>query len=129
MLKLVFDTLMNSSTGWIGILQVSGLQNVVHCGIGRPALVPRAMYLYLGHHPRVLYLVTSSYDERLGRPRRALVFRAGENSNQVVVEFLQKDQVDLTNTVRLTSRVVKGCMGLISMDNGSSSLHISGHNV
>ncbi|KAF9464340.1 inositol polyphosphate phosphatase [Collybia nuda] len=75
------------------------------------------MYLYLGNNPRVLYLVTSSHDDRLGRPRRALVFRAGEAGSQVVVEFLPKDEIDLTNIVRLTSRVVKGCLGLISIEN------------
>lgn len=77
------------------------------------------MHLYLGTSPRVLYLVTSSQDESLGRPRRALIFRAGEgNSGQAVVEFLPKDEVDLSNVVRLTTRVVKGCLGLISVENG-----------
>ncbi|KAF8076611.1 inositol polyphosphate phosphatase [Lyophyllum atratum] len=75
------------------------------------------MYLYLGHNPRVLYLVTGLHDDRLGRPPRALVFRAGETSSQAVVEFLPKDEIDLTNAVRLTNRVVKGCLGLISIDN------------
>ncbi|KAF4619399.1 hypothetical protein D9613_005124 [Agrocybe pediades] len=75
------------------------------------------MYLYLGTSPRALYLITSSHDERLGRPRRALVFRAGEEQSRAIVEFLQKDQVDIHNLVRLTSRVVKGCLGLISVDN------------
>uniref|UniRef100_A0A0W0EZ96 phosphoinositide 5-phosphatase n=1 Tax=Moniliophthora roreri TaxID=221103 RepID=A0A0W0EZ96_MONRR len=76
------------------------------------------MYLHLSNNPRVLYLVTSSHDERLGRPNRALVFRSDENSpNQAVVEFLPKDEVDLTNTVRLTSRAIKGCLGLISVEN------------
>jgi hypothetical protein len=78
------------------------------------------MYLYLGNNPRVLYLVTSSHDDRLGRPRRALVFRAGEAGSQAVVEFLPKNEIDLTNVVRLTSRVVKGCLGLISIENGMS---------
>lgn len=78
------------------------------------------MYLYLGTSPRVLYLVTSSHDERLGRPRRALVFRASDhNASQAVTEFLPKDEVDLHNAVRLTNRVVKGCLGLISVDNGA----------
>ncbi|EEB98791.1 hypothetical protein MPER_01643, partial [Moniliophthora perniciosa FA553] len=70
------------------------------------------------NNPRVLYLVSSSHGERLGRPNRALVFRSDENSsNQAVVEFLPKDEVDLTNTVRLTSRAIKGCLGLISVEN------------
>jgi hypothetical protein len=77
------------------------------------------MHLYLGSNPRVLYLVTSSQDERLGRPRKALVFRAGEGNSQAVVEFLPKDEVNLASVVRLTSRVVKGCLGLISIDNGA----------
>lgn len=77
------------------------------------------MYLYLGNSPRVLYLVTSSHDDRLGRPSRALVFRAGESGSQAVVEFLPKDEIDLSNAVRLTARVVKGCLGLISIDNGA----------
>lgn len=80
------------------------------------------MYLYLGNNPRVLYLVTSLHDERLGRPRRALVFRAGEAGSQAVVEFLPKDEIDLANVVRLTSRVVKGCLGLISIENGMCPL-------
>ncbi|KAI0065841.1 DNase I-like protein [Artomyces pyxidatus] len=72
------------------------------------------MHLYLGENPRTLYLVTSSQEESSGRPRRALVVRAAENSlTQAVVEFLHKDQVNLSNVVRLTSRVVKGCLGLI----------------
>ncbi|KAH9971347.1 inositol polyphosphate phosphatase [Lactifluus volemus] len=72
------------------------------------------MHLYLVENPRALYLVTSSQEEGKGRPRRALVFRAAEeNPYQAVVEFLHKDQVNLANSVRLTSRVVKGCLGLI----------------
>lgn len=84
------------------------------------------MHLYLGSDPRTLFLVTSSQEESQGRPRRALVFRAadrdsGSNPNspqQAVVEFLPKDEVNLTNVVRVTTRVVKGCLGLISIDNG-----------
>jgi synaptojanin len=78
------------------------------------------MYLYLGNNPRVLYLITSSHDDRLGRPPRALVFRAGKANSQAVVEFLRKDEIDLANVVRLTSRVVKGCLGLISIEDGPS---------
>lgn len=83
------------------------------------------MHLYLGSNPRTLFLVTSSQEELQGRPRRALIFRAPErdnnlsyNSSQAVVEFLPKDEVNLTNVVRLTTRIVKGCLGLISIDNG-----------
>ena len=76
------------------------------------------MHLYLGSNPRVLYLVTNSYDEKLGRPRKALVFRAGQGSSQIVVEFLPKHRVDLSNATRLTHRHVKGCLGLISVESG-----------
>jgi len=83
------------------------------------------MYLYLGTNPRALYLITSSHDERLGRPKRALVFRAGEGHSRAIVEFLQKDQVDIQNLVRMTTRVVKGCLGLISVENGVSLNRLS----
>ncbi|KAI0638342.1 DNase I-like protein [Trametes polyzona] len=74
------------------------------------------MYLYLSENPRSLYLVTSSHEERRGCPPKALVFRAAQDSSsQAVVEFLPKDEVDLTNAIKLTSRVVKGCLGLISI--------------
>ncbi|KAI0335627.1 inositol polyphosphate phosphatase [Cubamyces sp. BRFM 1775] len=74
------------------------------------------MYLYLSESPRSLYLVTSQQEERKGCPARALVFRAAPNSSsQAIVEFLKKDDVDLINAVRLTSRIVKGCLGLISI--------------
>ena len=79
------------------------------------------MHLYLGENPRTIYLVTSSREETDGRPRRALVFRAAqENTGQAIVEFLPKDQVNLANSVRLTSRVVKGCLGLINVMDGAS---------
>ena len=86
------------------------------------------MHLYLRENPRTIYLVTSSQEEINGRPKRALVFRAAEdNPYQAVVELLQKDQVNLSNTVRLTSRVVKGCLGLICVADGAledfSALH------
>lgn len=77
------------------------------------------MYLYLSNAPRALYLVTSFHDEKLGRPHRALVFRAGEGEAQAVVEFVSKDDIELYNMVRLTNRVVKGCLGLISVENGA----------
>ena len=76
------------------------------------------MYLYLGNNPRSLYLVTSSHDERHGCPRKTLVFRAGEGQSKAIVEFLPKNQVDLSNCLKLTNRIVKGCLGLISVDNG-----------
>ncbi|KAJ7228451.1 inositol polyphosphate phosphatase, partial [Mycena pura] len=68
------------------------------------------MYLYLGTlpGPRVLYLVAT-------RHHRVLCFRQSEtNPAQAVVEFLPQVQVNLTNVIRLTTRVVKGCLGLIS---------------
>lgn len=90
-----------------------------------------AMHLYLGQNPRTLFLVTSSQEEKQGRPSRALVFRAAErdllNPNttnapqQALVEFLPKDEVNLGNVVKLTSRIVKGCMGLISIDDGAQT--------
>ncbi|KAF9076927.1 inositol polyphosphate phosphatase [Rhodocollybia butyracea] len=75
------------------------------------------MHLYLGSNPRSLILATSTSEERLGKPSRALVFRAGVNNAQAVVEFLPKDEVDLQNAVKLTQRGVKGCLGMISVDN------------
>jgi len=79
------------------------------------------MHLYLRENPRALYIVTSSQEENSGRPKRALVFRAAEdNPHQAVVEFLPKDQVNLSNSIRLTSRVVKGCLGLICVTDGAS---------
>ena len=77
-----------------------------------------SMYLYLASNPRVLYLATTHHDEKLGRPERVLVFRAGENPAQAAVEFVLKKDIDLNSLVRLTNRVVKGCLGLISVDNG-----------
>ncbi|KAH8094819.1 inositol polyphosphate phosphatase [Cristinia sonorae] len=74
------------------------------------------MYLYLNEVPRALYLVTSQQDERQGRPSRALVFRAAQGrTSQAVVEFLPKDEIDLSNAMKLTDRIVKGCLGLISV--------------
>lgn len=84
------------------------------------------MHLFLGSDPRTLFLVTSTLEESQGRPRRALVFRAGSRDTgvngtsapQAVVEFLPKDEVNLANAVRLTSRIVKGCLGLIAIEHG-----------
>lgn len=78
------------------------------------------MYLYLSNAPRTLYLITDQQDEKQGKPRRALVFRAAEGSNsQAIVEFLRAEEVDMLNLVRLSSRIVKGCLGLISVDGGT----------
>lgn len=76
------------------------------------------MHLYLGNDPRTLYLITDEKDEILGRPRRALVFREGQGKSQVVVEFLPTREVNQNSLVKLTTRTVKGCLGLISIDNG-----------
>ncbi|KIY47483.1 DNase I-like protein [Fistulina hepatica ATCC 64428] len=76
------------------------------------------MYLYLGNGFRVLYLVTSPSEEKQGRPKRVLVFRAREdNPTQAIVEFLPKDEVDLSTAIRLTSRVIHGLLGLINIEN------------
>lgn len=78
------------------------------------------MHLHLGHNPRTLFLLTDSHDQRLGRPNRALVFRTAEaNASQVVVEFRPSSEVNLNGTVKLTRRNVKGCLGLISVENGA----------
>jgi hypothetical protein len=77
------------------------------------------MHLLAGDGPRTLYLVTTSQEERSGRPPRVLLFRQAENvPNQIVVEFLSKDEVNLSQTVRLTSKPVHGCLGLISIQGG-----------
>jgi synaptojanin len=76
------------------------------------------MQLHLSSNPRALYLATDSYDERLGRPSKVLVFRAGSSKSQVVVEFLDRKQADINNMPRLTTRVVKGCLGFIAIDGG-----------
>ncbi|KAI0796871.1 DNase I-like protein [Abortiporus biennis] len=82
------------------------------------------MHLYMTENPRTLYLVTSSQDLRQGRPPRVLVFRAAEGRpDQAVVEFLTKDQVNLTAAVKVTNRIIKGCLGLISV-NGDMFLSV-----
>lgn len=79
----------------------------------------RAMHLYLGDNPRTLYLATSQHDEKLGRPQRVLVFRvSSSNPSQAIVEFLPKDQTDLSSAILITNRAIKGCMGLINVGRG-----------
>ena len=78
------------------------------------------MYLYLSNAPRTLYLITDHQDEKQGKPRRALVFRAAEGNSQAIVEFLRAEEVDMLSLVRLSSRIVKGCLGLISVEGGAS---------
>lgn len=82
------------------------------------------MHLYLKDDllsQRSLVLTTTPEEERDGSPNRALVFRVTEgNVAKVVVEFIRKDDLDLTSAVRLTSRRIKGCLGIINVGDGSS---------
>lgn len=79
------------------------------------------MQLYLSDSPRTLYLVSSLKNASPTQPQRVLVFRIAENDpTQAVVEFLTKEQVDLSDAVLLTSRSVRGCLGLISISGGMS---------
>jgi hypothetical protein len=74
------------------------------------------MHLYLRESPRALILATSSEDERQGAPPRALLFMStheGSHTAQTVVQFVLKSEVDFTGLLRLNSRPVKGCLGLI----------------
>ncbi|KAG8985219.1 inositol polyphosphate 5-phosphatase, partial [Tulasnella sp. 427] len=48
-------------------------------------------------------------------PPRALVFRPGKGS-QAVVEFLRKSDVDREGLMKLSSRPVEGCLGLINVE-------------
>ena len=84
------------------------------------------MYLYLSESPtRTLYLVTSPEEEFQGRPSRALVFRAADDRpSQAIVEFLPKSEVDLSNVIKLSNRIVKGCLGLVSIAGGKGSNNI-----
>lgn len=80
------------------------------------------MHLYLGESPRTLYLATSTHEEIQGSPNRVLVLRAAEGKqSQAVAEFLSKDDVDLTTAVKLSNRIIKGCLGLISVAGGTQS--------
>lgn len=79
-----------------------------------------SMHLLLQEEPRALYLVTTPEDERLGLPSRALIFKPSPNksSSRITVEFLSRNEVDITNLVRLTNRSVHGCLGILSVANG-----------
>lgn len=83
------------------------------------------MQLYLkddNSSHRAIVLCTSFEEERAGAPQRALIFRCLEdNVAKVMVEFLPKDEVDLSTAVRLTTRRVKGCLGLINIGEGANS--------
>jgi synaptojanin len=85
------------------------------------------MHLYLAEGPtRTLYLATSSQEELQGRPARVLVFRAAEGKpSQAIVEFLPKDEVDLTNVIKLSNRIIKGCLGLISIAGGMHNTDVT----
>jgi hypothetical protein len=111
---------------WIRILRLSVSSYSLSFEPGRtsPQVIrsgtEHLMHLYLSEAPRTLYLVTGSQDDKLGRPRRALVFRASPtNASQAVVEFLQRDDLDLSSAVSMTSRTVKGCLGLINVGGGA----------
>lgn len=94
------------------------------CSLG--CVRTRTMHLYLGDNPRTLYLATGQHDEKLGRPQRVLVFRvAPSNPSQAVVEFLHKDQVDLSSAVLITNRVIRGCMGLINVGGGKQGVTVN----
>lgn len=82
------------------------------------------MYLYLSESPtRTLCLVTSAEEEFQGRGSRALVFRAADDRpSQAIVEFLPKNEVDLSNAIKLSNRIVKGCLGLISIAGGKYAI-------
>lgn len=75
------------------------------------------MHLWLRDTPgqRTLILLTSTEDESRGLPPRALVFRPGRGS-QAVVEFLRKSDVDRDGLIKLSSRPVEGCLGLINVE-------------
>ena len=87
------------------------------------------MHLYLAEGPtRTLYLATSSQDELQGRPSRVLVFRAAEGrTSQAIVEFLPKSKVDLSNAINLSNRIIKGCLGLISIAGGMSDTRVDSY--
>ena len=86
------------------------------------------MHLYLkDDRQRTLILCTSPEDEATGIPSRALVFRTMENDiAKVMVEFLHRKELDLSSAVRLTSRKIKGCLGLISVGDGELTLPLLG---
>ncbi|KAF5363510.1 hypothetical protein D9756_000348 [Leucocoprinus leucothites] len=74
------------------------------------------MHLYLSSSPRTLYLITDEKDELLGRPHRALRFRAGREKSQAIVALLPTREVNLSSLIKLTNRTVKGCLGLINVE-------------
>lgn len=79
------------------------------------------MHLYLkdDHRQRTIILCTSPEDESTGTPSRALVFRTMEgDTSKVMVEFLPRKELDLSIAVRLTTRKIKGCLGLINIGDG-----------
>lgn len=80
------------------------------------------MHLYLKDDPRshrTLILCTGPEEERAGTPSRALVFRSMESDvAKVMVEFLPLSELDLNSAIRLTTRRVKGCLGVINVGDG-----------
>lgn len=81
------------------------------------------MHLYLKEDEgsrRKLVLATGTEDERGGNPSRVLAFQSTPgNTAQVVAEFLPKTEIDLSTSRRLTSRRVKGCLGLLNVGEGA----------
>ena len=83
------------------------------------------MHLYLkdDNLQRTLILCTSPEDEQSGTPSRALVFRTTESDiSKVTVEFLHRHEINLDSAVRLTTKRVKGCLGLICIEKGKQNM-------
>jgi len=76
------------------------------------------MQLYLGNNPRTLYLIIDEKDDLLGRPRRALRFRVGQDESQAIVVLLSTRKIDHSSLVKLSNRTIKGCLGLINVEDG-----------
>lgn len=76
------------------------------------------MHLYLSTSPRTLYLITDEKGDLLGRPHRTLRFRVGQDRSQAIVAFLPTRKIDQSSLVKLTNRTIKGCLGLINVENG-----------
>ena len=79
------------------------------------------LYLLDDHsNQRAIVLCTGFEEERNGTPKRALVFRCLEdNVAKVTLEFLPKDEVNFRDAIRLTTRRVKGCLGIINVGEGA----------
>ncbi|BGP22785.1 inositolor phosphatidylinositol phosphatase [Rhodotorula toruloides] len=71
--------------------------------------------LYLIRHPRTLVLVSSDYC-LLFKPAPATKASDDAGSVSIVMEFLERDEVDLESAVLLHSRV-SGCLGVLAVGN------------